>query len=67
MHFFRGVDVVENMLTRIREGESPDLDLKDLMEKLTALEENKPVQKSVVQSEVKKKNKAKTNKKNKLK
>lgn len=56
---FQGVDVVENMLTRIREGESPDLDLKDLMEKLTALEENKPVQKSVAQSEVKKKNKAK--------
>jgi len=56
---FQGVDVVENMLTRIREGESPEVDLKDLVEKLTELEVNSGVQQSVAESDAKKKNKAK--------
>ena len=57
---FQGVDAVENMLTMIREGESPNLDLNDLMEKLTALEKNRVHQQSVVESHGKKKNKAKS-------
>lgn len=56
---FECVDVVENMLTRIRQGDTSDVDFNDLLEKLFALEENQIVKEVTIKSDEKKRNKVK--------
>ncbi|MDD2211456.1 MAG: chemotaxis protein CheA [Clostridia bacterium] len=57
---FQCVDLLENMLTKIREGETPNVDLKGLLDKLTVLEDGQVVTelktKSDLEKNVKRKN-----------
>ncbi|MDD4145544.1 MAG: chemotaxis protein CheA [Clostridia bacterium] len=51
---FQCVDLLENMLTKIREGETPNVDLKGLLDKLTVLEEGQVVTELKTKSDLEK-------------